>query len=352
MSICYSEDETGARPRSPLRAAIALYVKDAEHSAREYKGQIQKGAAAALRRQISISLEMASNDDEQASYQRALNFLTAHEPERRLDIYLSYKTFQFLEENARALYADAKYPRVEYSAVDSRLHSSSAVGLQICITESIRDILIQFDKKHLASRILPVGESKYSSVDDQGEHSTKTPDAGLKYDNGQLNDLLIVGYQQLKADFELWLRKFGSRIGILLFRFPARDGCNSLSATELALFENSMCHARRSRPFGPYSFKGHTWFGTLDVALIEVFKIDAHANNISSEQYVVVQDGAATIQGESLDIGLTMGDAFPFDEQLSEDEMALPILLEAEVLLHIVESAVHSTAIQRYNDCF
>ncbi|KAK9352754.1 hypothetical protein V1523DRAFT_450773 [Lipomyces doorenjongii] len=318
---------------------------------------------------------MAPNDDEQASYQRALNFLTANEPERRLDIYLSYKTFQFLEENARALYADAKYPRVEYSAIDSRviirttptaLHSSSAVGLQICITESIRDILIQFDKKHLASRIVPVGESKYSSVDDQGEHSTKTPDAGLKYDNGQLNDLLIVveagvseGYQQLKADIELWLRKFGSRIGILLwlkekprFRFPARDGCNSLSATERALFENAMCHARRSRPFGPHSFKGHTWFGTLDVALIEVFKIDAHTNNISSEQYVVVQDGAATIQAESLDIGLTMGDAFPFDEQLSEDEMALPILLEAEVLLHIVESAVHSTAIQRYNDCF
>ncbi|KAK9490769.1 hypothetical protein V1508DRAFT_434580 [Lipomyces doorenjongii] len=143
---------------------------------------------------------MASNDDEQASYQRALNFLTANEPERRLDIYLSYKSFQFLEEmhapfmlmqnilvsNTLLLIQELLYVRLQ------QLHSSSAVGLQICITESIRDILIQFDKKHLASRILPVGESKYSSVNDESERSTKTPDAGLKYDNGQLNELLIV----------------------------------------------------------------------------------------------------------------------------------------------------------------
>ncbi|KAK9357581.1 hypothetical protein V1504DRAFT_471940 [Lipomyces starkeyi] len=212
------------------------------------------------------------------------------------------------------------------------------------------DMLIRFDKKHLTSRIVPVGESTYSSVDDQGGRSTKTPDAGLQYDNGQRNDFLIIfeagvsdGYQQMKADIEF-------RIGILLwhkerprFRFPARDGGNSLSATERGLFENSMFHSRRSRPFGPYSFNGHTWFGTLDIALIEVFKMDVHANDISSEQYVidnnipieiallvVVEDGAATLQADSFDIGLIMEDAFPFDEQLSVDEKAQPILLETE----------------------
>ncbi|KAK9482702.1 hypothetical protein V1527DRAFT_379844, partial [Lipomyces starkeyi] len=115
-----------------------------------------------------------------------------------------------------------RYPRVEYSAIDSgvtiytiptALHSVSAVGLQQCIRVSIRDMLIRFDKKHLTSRIVPVGESTYSSVDDQGGRSTKTPDAGLQYDNGQRNDLFIIvevgvsdGYQQLKADIELWLR--------------------------------------------------------------------------------------------------------------------------------------------------
>ncbi|KAK9366633.1 hypothetical protein V1509DRAFT_654540 [Lipomyces kononenkoae] len=348
----------------PAVAAISIARgQNAAQSALEYKGQTE----------TAISLEMALCDDELASYQRAVNFLTTNEPERRLDLYVSYKSFQSLEDKARALYGDAKYPRVEYSALDSRviihtiptaLHNSSAVGLQMCIKESIRDTLIRLDKKHLHSHILPIGASKYSSVDDQRRRSTKTPDAGLKYDNCQLNDLLIVveagvsdGYQQLKADIELWLGKLGSRIGILLwlkenprFRFAARDSCNSLSATESNLFENEMCHARRTRPFGPYSFNGYTWFGTLDIALIEVFKWDARTSNISSDKYVVVQDGAATIQAETLDIGLTMGDAFPFDEEFSVDEKALPILLEAETLLHILQSAVHSTAIQRYND--
>ncbi|KAK9327236.1 hypothetical protein V1520DRAFT_365589 [Lipomyces starkeyi] len=382
MSIYYSEDASGTRSRSPLRASIATargqsppatLSVEAAQSAKEYKGQIQIGAATALRPQISISLEMASYDDERAYYQRALNFLTANEPERRLDIYLAYKSFRSLEEKARALYGDAKYPRVEYSAIDSRvtihtiptaLHSVSAVGLQQCISVSIRDMLIRFDKKHLISRIVPVGESTYSSADDQGGRSSKTPDAGLQYDNGQRIDLLIIveagvseGYQQLKADIELWLRKFGSRIGILLwlkekprFRFPARDGGNSLSATERGLFETSMFHSRRSRPFGPYSFNGHTWFGTLDIALIEVFKMDVHINDISSEQYVVVEDGAATLQADSLDIGLIMEDVFPFDEQLSVDEKAQPILLETESLLQFVQTAVHNTAIKRYND--
>ncbi|KAK9343429.1 hypothetical protein V1522DRAFT_460259 [Lipomyces starkeyi] len=302
MSIYYSEDASGTRSRSPLRASIAMargqsppatISVEAAQSAKQYKGQIQTGAATALRPQMSISLEMASYDDERASYQRALNFFTANEPERRLDIYL-----------AHALY-------VEYSAIDSRvtihtiptaLHSVSAVGLQQCI---------RCPYKHLISRIVPVGESTYSSADDQGGRSSK-PNAGLQSDNGQRMDLPIIveagvseGYQQLKADIELWLRKFGSRIGILLwlkekprFRFPARDGGNSLSATERGLFENSMFRSRRSRPFGPYSFNGHTWFGTLDIALIDG----------CAEQYVVA---------DSLDIGLIMEDAFPFDEKLN-----------------------------------
>ncbi|KAK9485282.1 hypothetical protein V1527DRAFT_467097 [Lipomyces starkeyi] len=54
---------------------------------------------------MSISLEMASYDNERASYQRALNFLTAN---GRLDIYLAYKSFQSLEKKAGALYGDAK----------------------------------------------------------------------------------------------------------------------------------------------------------------------------------------------------------------------------------------------------
>ncbi|ODQ72886.1 hypothetical protein LIPSTDRAFT_71166 [Lipomyces starkeyi NRRL Y-11557] len=113
MSIYYSEVASRTRARSPLRASITMArsqsppaticVKDAAQSTKEYKGQIQTDL------KISISLEMAPYDEERASYQRALNFLTANEPERRLDIYLSYKSFQSLEEKARAIYGDANY---------------------------------------------------------------------------------------------------------------------------------------------------------------------------------------------------------------------------------------------------
>ncbi|KAK9237824.1 hypothetical protein V1525DRAFT_376412 [Lipomyces kononenkoae] len=319
MSIYHGEDGSN-RVRSPLRGAIAIArvqsppatisVKEA-HSppTKTYKGQIhsQTGAVATPRLQKSISLEMATYDDERLSYQRAMDFLTANEPERRLDVHLSYQSFRCLEEKAGTLYGDAKYPRLEYSAIDSRviihtiptaLHSASAVGLGDCIRDSVRDILRRHGKAHLGIRILPVGDSTYRSVDEHGVGSTKTPDAGLKYDNGQRKTLLFIveagvseGYQQLKADIELWLKKFECRIGILLwlketprFRSPAGEVGNPGSATERDLFDNAMWHVRSSRPFGPYSFNGHAWFGTLDTALIEVFKIDVHTNEIRSEK--------------------------------------------------------------------
>ncbi|ODQ71354.1 hypothetical protein LIPSTDRAFT_73999 [Lipomyces starkeyi NRRL Y-11557] len=52
---------------------------------------------------------MATADDEEASYERALNFLTDNEPKRRFDIRLSYRSFQVLEEQAHALYRHSKY---------------------------------------------------------------------------------------------------------------------------------------------------------------------------------------------------------------------------------------------------
>ncbi|KAK9427467.1 hypothetical protein V1505DRAFT_35970 [Lipomyces doorenjongii] len=155
-----------ARAQSP---PATISVKEA-HSlpTKTYKGQTQSqtGAAATLRLQKFISLDMATYDDERLSYQRAMDFLTANEPEQRIDIHLSYQSFRYLEEKARALYGDAKYPRVEYSAIDSRviihtiptaLHSASAVGLNDCIRDSVRDILRRRDKRNLGNRIMPVG---------------------------------------------------------------------------------------------------------------------------------------------------------------------------------------------------
>ncbi|KAK9242393.1 hypothetical protein V1506DRAFT_517191 [Lipomyces tetrasporus] len=47
--------------------------------------------------------------EEQPSYQRALKFLRDNEPERRLDIRLSYENFKTLETQAAEFYGDAKY---------------------------------------------------------------------------------------------------------------------------------------------------------------------------------------------------------------------------------------------------
>ncbi|KAK9345649.1 hypothetical protein V1522DRAFT_407031 [Lipomyces starkeyi] len=130
---------------------------------------------------------MAPIDDEQASYRRALNFLTANEPERRLDICLSYRTFQALEKPAHVLYGDAKYPRVEYDSSGSRLtiytapsalHGASAAALQQGIVNSVRDGLIRHHKQELFRYIQPIGESTYNSVDEQGGGSKKPPMAG------------------------------------------------------------------------------------------------------------------------------------------------------------------------------
>ncbi|KAK9319530.1 hypothetical protein V1517DRAFT_266116, partial [Lipomyces orientalis] len=146
VSLYYGEDASN-RVRSPPRGAIAIARAQSPLPAKTYKGQMrsQTGAVTTLRLQKSISLlEMATYDDERLSYQRAMDFLTANEPERRLDIHLSYQSFRYLEEKARALYVmnlndHKRYPRVEYSAIDSRviihtiptaLHGASAVGLE------------------------------------------------------------------------------------------------------------------------------------------------------------------------------------------------------------------------------
>ncbi|KAK9329185.1 hypothetical protein V1520DRAFT_356226 [Lipomyces starkeyi] len=85
-----------------------------------------------------MSPQTATNAKERQSYERALHFLKANIPEKRLDIHLSYESFRALEVQAQALYGDMR-ARVKYSAIDSRvtihtaptaLHSSAAVSLQ------------------------------------------------------------------------------------------------------------------------------------------------------------------------------------------------------------------------------
>ncbi|ODQ71110.1 hypothetical protein LIPSTDRAFT_73722 [Lipomyces starkeyi NRRL Y-11557] len=56
-----------------------------------------------------MSPQTATNAKERQSYERALHFLKANIPEKRLDIHLSYESFRALEVQAQALYGNAKY---------------------------------------------------------------------------------------------------------------------------------------------------------------------------------------------------------------------------------------------------
>ncbi|KAK9358946.1 hypothetical protein V1504DRAFT_441734 [Lipomyces starkeyi] len=308
-----------------------------------------------------------------ASYQRALNFLRANEPERKLDIRLSYTSFETLEEQAFALYGDEKYARVEYSATDSRvtihtiptaLHSSSAVALQQAISFSVYNVLVQHHKEELFGRLIPVGESTYRSIDDQGGRSTKIPDGGLQYATDERQELVLIieagvseGYQHLKDDIDLWLTKYDCRIGILFcliegprFQAPTYEDSNVHLATVGPLFESAMRQVRRHNPFGPYTYNDQTWFGTLKSAYLEVCKRDTSTNNVDCKSYPVVENGSMVVQSDRLDIGLKIADIFPSDEEAIAGIKTAPFCLETDYLRNFLATACKNTATSRFNN--
>ncbi|KAK9250430.1 hypothetical protein V1507DRAFT_467579 [Lipomyces tetrasporus] len=278
MNMLYGEEES--RSRHLVTAAIgtarantsqaAMGVEGAAKSQnKEYKDQAVCHTSVVL--QTSMSLEMPLRHNEQASYQRALNFLMANEPEKRLDVCLSPKSFQFLDEQAHALYGDAKY------------------------------IHINLLRGELSDDVVLVGDSEYSIVDDQGRFSRKTPDGGLTYSDEEGKEALTIvieagfseSYQQLKRDVKLWLNQFECHTAMIIFstenpsfRSPTNEGNNTCSVTERGLFESAMEHTQRVNSFGPYCFGGHTWFGTMATATIEVLKKNPTTGRIKSKKQV------------------------------------------------------------------
>ncbi|KAK9319309.1 hypothetical protein V1517DRAFT_341840 [Lipomyces orientalis] len=127
-------------------------------------------------------------DTEQASYQRALDFLIENEPESVIDIECSYESYIALQKQARELYGDAKYPRLDYFEGVSRLRIKTqssplvtGIGafLQQSILNSARDALLRQNRPDLAERIVPGGEFGigYSlSPEDQAGESTQPPE--------------------------------------------------------------------------------------------------------------------------------------------------------------------------------
>ncbi|KAK9327611.1 hypothetical protein V1520DRAFT_393749 [Lipomyces starkeyi] len=359
MNMLYGEEESRSRPRHLVTAAI--------------------GTALAKRSQATMAADVTAQSQnheykdqaERVSYQRALNFLKVNEPEKRLDISLSPKYFQLLDEQAHALYGDAydRYPRLQYSAIDSRviintvptaLHSESACGLQELIFRSVRDTLIRLNKGDLCDDVLLVGDSDHSIVDEQGRNSRKTPDGGLQYINDEGKNALTFiieagfseSYRQLKKDVKLWLNQFECHTAMIIFltenpgfRSPTNEGNNTCSVTERA-------NTWRVSPFGPYCFRGHAWFGTVATATIEVLKKNPTTGRIKAKKQEVVLNGQMMVEGDSVDLGLTIGDAFPPNHVAIEDICAEPVLLATHLVRKILATGARNTAKTRFYNSF
>ncbi|KAK9241498.1 hypothetical protein V1506DRAFT_563647, partial [Lipomyces tetrasporus] len=259
-------------------------------------------------------------------------------PRFKLQIPVSSKmacSFRALEAQAHALYGDAKYPRVEYSGPDSRvtiytvpteLHGISATALQTAISYSVRDGLLRHNKQELLRRIIPIGESTISSLDDLGQGSTKTPDGGFRYidsSTGRRELTLIIEtgvserYQQLRADINVWLSDIHCRTAILLWfkespSFTNPTDVNSYSVNDRPAFDHAVQQALRDHPLGPYRYRDHDWCGTVAEAFIEIFKSDA--SNEVPARYPIAENGLIVVEGQSLDIGLILGDLFPLGD--------------------------------------
>ncbi|KAK9233859.1 hypothetical protein V1525DRAFT_392045 [Lipomyces kononenkoae] len=69
-----------------------------------------------------------------------------------------------------------------------------------------------------------------------------------------------------------------------------------------------MQQARDSHPFGPYSYRDHSWFGPLTKTIIKVFKCDACKHRGTSKEHKVVKDGTLVVDGAHLKLDLTPAD--------------------------------------------
>ncbi|KAK9481681.1 hypothetical protein V1527DRAFT_455781, partial [Lipomyces starkeyi] len=160
------------------------------------------------------------------------------------------------------------------------------------------------------------------------------------YDEGQnaLNLIIEAGfsesYQQLKQDVKLWLNQFECHTAMIIFltenssfRNPTNEGNSTCSVPERGLFESAMANTWSVSLLGPYCFRGHAWFRTMATATIEVLKKNPTTGRIKAKKHEVVLNGQMMVEGDSVDLNLTIGDAFPPNYVPIEDIQAEPVLL-------------------------
>ncbi|KAK9322190.1 hypothetical protein V1517DRAFT_324303 [Lipomyces orientalis] len=155
-------------------------------------------------------------------------------------------------------------------------------------------------------------------------------------------DEVGVSETQLFADIMRWMQEFHCRTGILFslnetpkFSYPGRQVMNEYSvANDLDPFRVTMVEARHRQPRGPYGHRGLNWFGTLGSAFIEIYRRDPISGVVNQPPRIpVVANGYRVLQGDSVDVGLTMEDLFPPGGQEDIEEIRqLSISLDANLL--------------------
>ncbi|KAK9494034.1 hypothetical protein V1508DRAFT_403388 [Lipomyces doorenjongii] len=172
--------------------------------------------------------------------------------ERALNSSQTMNQQEALQEQAHALYGHIKYPRVEYAASDSRVIIYTAPSA--FHGALVRYVLNRINKQQLLMHILLVGESTH------------------------------------EPDVMLWIDDFHCRTAILLWnneRPRFRNG-GAYSVDERPLFPDAKQQVARVSPFGPYHYRDRSCITTTT---------------------------CVKRTGDSVDIGLNLGDVFPILER-------------------------------------
>ncbi|KAK9236910.1 hypothetical protein V1525DRAFT_426662 [Lipomyces kononenkoae] len=298
---------------------------------------------------------------EDRAYHRAREFLIRNEPEQRLDTRLSKNCFRALEDMVHKLYGEeAGYPRVEYSPRDSTvtiitaqsgLHAMAAVGLQRSIEDGLRTEVTNYGRGNLFSRFIPIQDMLLNERDDQSNLAVKKPDGGLLYEKDGVQTIVAVieigvseSFARLKTDLRRWMDEFHCHTGI---QGKAKVPVSRYSANDAVPFNDAVTEARLHQPFGPYHYNGHDWFGTLDTAFIEIYR---RGQTGPPQKTKVIENGQMLLQGHSSNVGLTVADLFPHDEEDIQGIEKLLIRFDAARVQNLLASGACRTAVTRFNN--
>ncbi|KAK9257741.1 hypothetical protein V1519DRAFT_464281 [Lipomyces tetrasporus] len=295
-----------------------LSISAKQHERRRKRSQRNALPSKELQ-QPSIS-QMDLSFFEKKEYQNALDFLIANGPEQRLDTRLPFTCFLALQEEAHKRYHEesnnstSSYPRVEYSSKDSTatiitcqssLHANAAQFLQEWIVNGARTELTNQGRDGLGNRWRPLFDETCNARND--DESSE-------------------------------------------FRYPRRQDMNVFSvANDLNPFHDAIVEVGRNQPFGPYPYRGHNWFGSLESAFIEIFRRDPLTGMVNQFPRIqVVENGHMVLQGGIVDVGLTIEDLLPFGQEDIEGIQQVSIGFNANLLQDYLEEGAVDTAEFRF----